>query len=377
MYVIVISIDTIIENREVSKEFISLYEEFKEEFYFIFVSIKPELREIIKLEKKIDKNMVIIGRTDARKVLSEEKMFKIVLGFKDADFILANNIEAIFFKSSWKQREDKAEEYGIEVSYETLRLVLKMILNNNSFYYKLEIDEKTTLLSILDPRTHQIYCKTDEERELINNFNEILKNNKKENLNILKLLFLIMINKLKELDGVKYWSSFPSSKGEPSENMQSIEKEIRYLKKQIGKNKKRGLGDIFIRTTPIDASHKIAREKRIGCERHFNSIILNSQYKNKLEGKKVCILDDYATNGTTSEVCRNLLKNEKLNKLYILTLGKFNAKGRADYLFQDFDIRGDVYSENYEYNLIETKELSGEISKTSDEIKKLYEIISK
>lgn len=376
MYIMVVSIDTVVENGVVSQEFISLYEEFKEQFAFIFVSIKQDLRDIIKAEKKFVKNIYIFNRTDAKNILKENKNFKILLGFKDVDFILANNIDAIFFKNSWKQRESKAEEYGIEVSYETLRLVLKMILNNNNFYYKLEIDEKTTLLSILDPRTHHIYCKTYEERELINNFNEILKNNKKENLNILKLLFLIMINKLKEFEGVKFWSSFPSSKGEPSENMQSIEKEIRSFKKQIGKNKKRGFGDIFIRTIPIDASHKISREERIGCERHFDSIILNSQYKNKLEGKKVCILDDYATNGTTSEVCRNLLKNEKLDKLYILTLGKFNANGRADYLFQDFDIRGDIYSGNYEYNLIETKELFGEISKTSDEIKKLYEIIS-
>lgn len=369
---LIVSIDLILDNGKISEDFLNIHKEFNENIEFIFVSNDIFKRNCLKDLGSIATRKEIRGIiTYLKTSLINEQELILCLGFKDEDYFLAQNNRFIFLTGDWKNATEKAEKYGLKVDYQILGLILKMALNNEKFYYNLKIDDKTELFSIIDPRNY--YAESLEENTMISLFDKILKKNSKKYLDILKFLFLIMISKKSEFKTVDYWTSFPSSKGEPSENIQEIEKEIRILMGQLGKNVSRGMQDLLIRHVGIEKSHHLEFSSRKNCDRHFSSIHLNKQYENKLLNKTICILDDYSTNGTSSEVCRNLLKNLGVEKVYILTLGKFNSEKKMyEYIKQEYELKGDLFNPGYSWKLLSEEGLNGNKINNSNEIKKLY-----
>ena len=367
---IIVSVDLIFNGEEVIPRFLSIYNEFKDKIQFMFVTNNLISRR--KLKRELNANYLFSSH-QIKIYLSyhSSKVYFFSLGYKDLDYDLAKNNKLIFLNGDWRCAEPIAKNYGLQVSFELLPHIIKMIINNEHFYYQLEIDDNTELFSILDPRSKGDI--SAEEKTLLLTFEKILKNNDKKKLEILRMLFLIMVTKNEKLKKVNYWTSYPSSSGVASENIRIIESDIRILTGCVQKDCQYGIPDLFIRHTPIQKSHCMEEKDRISCDRHFQSIHLNPEVKGRLKDKTICILDDYSTKGTTSEVCRNLLKNEGIKKLYILTLGKFNSYYRTDhYKYQEYQMEGDIFTKTYSFTLLTDKNLAGTCTNNSEEMVKLY-----
>lgn len=378
---IIVSVDLILEDGIIDFDFYNLYLEFNKKFVFLFVTRDQWKQNLIK--HILGETTYVFDRVQIRDVvtrLQSTDSYLISLGFKDVDYVLAQNNKFIFLRGDWKnpnfgEKFEKAKTYGILVSCEVLKLVLTMVLNHEKFYYHLNINETTEIFSILDPRNY--YADSFEEKKMISAFENILKRDSEDYRSILRLLFLIMITKEKKFKEVNYCSPYPSSSGKASNNMYIIEKDIRRILGIRGKGVVGGLGDILIRYRSVPKSHHLGDSARIPCDRHFDSIYINSEYQKKLKGKTICIIDDYTTHGTASEVARNLLKNTEVKNIYFLTLGKFSKYGRVDYNYQEYNFIGNIFSPDYRYELVYKQSKYGTYTDNSSAIKALYTLINK
>ena len=77
----------------------------------------------------------------------------VFIGGKNTDFQLAVNTRSLYIVPTWLPLEDKPQKYGVHV--DTVKQLYKFILtlnNQNVWYSKLTVDDKTTCYSLMDAR---------------------------------------------------------------------------------------------------------------------------------------------------------------------------------------------------------------------------------
>ncbi|MGL5718082.1 MAG: phosphoribosyltransferase [Paraclostridium sp.] len=302
------------------------------------------------------KHVILATRAKVKEFVAKKKNeYFVVIGRKDKDFELAVNNKLLFIVPNWLGYvEDKANTYGINVStYNQMKLFIETINNQNTWYSKFKLDEDTYYFSLSDAKS-KVNAKSKEEREIIDIFNRILKKGIVSYYEIYKYHFLSCISNNNELfSDINHWSIFPSSTGRLDNNeMFKFKEQVRYIMKgqPLRKAEYKQYPNLLLRHTPTTKSHFDTYQNRIeiGAARHFGTVCLNPAYKGKLRGSNVCIFDDYLTHGNSFECARNLLKKEGVNKIIFVTLGTF----RYNYQVQNYQFTGDVYSKNYNFNLL-------------------------
>lgn len=154
--------------------------------------------------------------------------------------------------------------------------------------------------------------------------------------------FLPAILHDKDFIEVQDWAIAPSSSTVPNQTMEELKEHVRYMMSG------RKPTAMFVRHTATCKSRFDRREQREDpsyCQKHFQSIRMNGQYKGKLKGRVVCVFDDYLTNGSTFEALRNLLVACQVKKIIFVSIGKFVRRSESLYLQKSFTIDGDVYNE--------------------------------
>lgn len=343
----------------------------------IFTSRDERKLEILKT-KLSEKNYKFIHRDKIIKRLKEKKDFSnyfIVIGNREADMFMASSNKLFYIVPKWcKKFDEKAIRYGIKVStVGKLEKLINIIHNQNSWFYRLDLDEKTTILSLTSANTYGTH--SDEEIKMINGFRNFLKKGNKSYYEVLLYHFLAAISNKAEFRDIKDWGIFPSSSTELNNDMWIFKEKAREL--MNGRKKE----PIFIRHTPTWKSHESKKlgKDRLPCDRHFNTIIVHEKYRNKLRGRTVCIFDDYLDNGTSFEASRNLLLKEGVEKIFFVSLGRFYRFRTTDqYCQQNYLIDGNLYKEGYKYKLLDCNWHEGEFDyKAVDEIENLHDIIFK
>lgn len=308
-------------------------------------------------------NLIYTTRTNVKDLLKKhEKSLFLVVGKKNVDFQMAVNNKLLLITPIWFDLVEKnAMEYGIKVE-NPLQLYnfIQTINNQNTWYSKLTLPDKTTILSLTDARTFEKYTKSKEEREVLEKFNQILKKGSRNYYEMFLYHFISSISNNSALfEDINYWGFFPSSSGDHESN------EMYYFKETVRKMMKGQPlrneyyirnPNLLIRHTPTYKSHDIRdvnKRINIGSDNHFSTIHLNPGYKNKLENKNVCIFDDYLTHGNSFECARNLLRKANVGKIIFVTLGRFVRP----YQYQEYEINGDIYTNNYDYNRINRFEI--------------------
>lgn len=300
---------------------------------------------------------------------NNNKNYFIVIGNRDADLQLAASNKLFYIVPAWCNTYDQLpRKYGIKVrDPKALYKLINIIENQKSWYYRAEIDDKTTVLSLTSANTKGSH--SNEELEMINNFRAYLKEGDSKHQMTLLCHFLAGISNNQEFRDIKDWGIMPSSGTRLNEDMLLMKEKAREL--MNGRKKE----PIFLRHTETWKSHEAWKSKldRIPCDRHFDTIKLNPYYKGKLKNRTVCIFDDYLTNGTTFETARNILIAEKVKKIFFVSLGKF---GR-NYIKQEYELTGDLSKPGYKYNLLDRKDILGKIdSEAIVEIENLHSIIN-
>lgn len=321
-----------------------------------------------------NKNIYFKIRDDVKsliKKLEGKENYFIVIGNREQDLFMAANNKLFFIVPKWcTNYDDRVERYGIKVkSIKSLGKLIDIIINQQSWYYRLDLDDKTTILSLTNANT-KYGTHSVEELELIEGFRSYLKEGNKKYSKILLLHFLASISNNPEFRDINDWGIMPSSGTQLNEDMILFKEKAREL--MNGRRKE----PILIRHTETWKSHKSWKNgrDRLPCDRHFETITINTYYKkgNKLKGRTVCLFDDYLTNGTTFETARNLLLKAGVKKIFFVSLGRFGSY----YHRQDYEITGDVFSNKYTYRKIGTRLEYGHINKMAiSEIETLYDII--
>lgn len=340
-----------------------------------FNGIKESLRNFENLDKgnkvfiiSIDKDRLdevpndfsklIIGRYRLR---SSPELIKIIsdrtgtnyndifiLGAKDSDMILAANAKIILLTADYAKSNNPTERiytggYGIAI-YEPKRLdfFFEHFLNlAEPWYYKLEIDERTTLYGLTNAMTK---LETNPDVKAIC---EKLRAYLKSGLSQFRSPFLIyalvsVYQIFKEVEDINYWGYYPSSTGLENTELKTFKEVLRKSFKSSPKTE-----DILIRHTKSVARKTMSESDRVknGCDSEFDSIIVNPIFKHLIKGKNVCIIDDFTNHGSSSETVRHLLQNAGAKKIIFISLGKF----RTDYKMFDYTLGGNVFSAGYSY----------------------------
>ncbi|WP_317311332.1 phosphoribosyltransferase [Clostridium thermobutyricum] len=315
-------------------------------------------------------------RDDIRKEVKERSDFSryyIVIGNTDQDLYLAAQNKFFFILPMWcKKKEEKADKYGFKITkISGLKLLIDIVENQKSWFYRLEVDDKTTVLALTNANTKN-RNQSKEEIEIVEQFRKVLKEGNKLYYNVLLCHFLASISNNKEFLEIQDWSIFPSSGEELNQDMVAFKERARCL---MGGRKKE---NIFIRHTKTWQSKqaRFLNKNRLPCDRHFDTIIINDRYKGKLKNRVVCVFDDYTTNGTSFEVARNILLKEGAKKIFLIALGKYHKNTENQYNIQNYTLKGPLNKKGYTYKSLNSKWETGKFDyKAVEEIENIYDFL--
>lgn len=299
--------------------------------------------------------------------VGDGKLF-LVIGCHDEDAQVAFNSKILLLCPLWATiTGQKVSQYGIHIQ-DAMKLerFIKTLKNQSAWYFELDIDNNTKILSLMNAQTRTGAYDQD-ERALVESFEHYLKRGDRRNYETLLYHFISGISNNNGFRDIQNWGIYPSSSTNLNIELNDFKERSRTLMFS------RGTEPILLRHRAAARSHSIMnRDIRIPCDRHFDTIHINPHYRGKLRGRNICIFDDYLTNGTSFETARNLLRTQNVNKMLFVSLGKF----RNGYVKQNYRLEGDVFTPGgYTYQLIDRGEVVGNINtNTKTEIENLHDI---
>ena len=301
----------------------------------------------------------------SRKVVKNNKNIMLIGAVNEDIWIAANN-KILLINPTWINVEQNIQKYGFQLkNFNQIIQCIDILGLDNQLLYDFRIDEKTRLIAVSNANK---YYAVKNEAEMIQKYKSTLKFGNDDYKYAVYFHYLTMVLGMEEFHDVDYWMSVPSSSGLNENNIYDIVKRTRYLL-----NNRRS-EELFIRHTPAKKSTFMSKANRLqeGSRRHLETIHLNPKYKGKLKGKKVCVLDDYTTHGSSFESVRNLLIHEEVREIILVAIGTFQQA----YNKEDYKITGNVYEAGANYSLIDTETTYGkENEKSSEIINKIYDII--
>jgi predicted amidophosphoribosyltransferase len=352
--------------------------------------IRKEIFELVELVKEKDIQIVLVTRSQqkyqqivnanlpegdirygkrgqlSKKFVENPKNIMLV-GAVDEDIRIAANNRILLINPLWiAEVEPNIEKYGFQLkNFKQIIQCIDILSLDTELFYDFKIDEITRLIAVSNANK---YYAVEHEVEMIENYKRTLKYGKDDYKYAVYFHYLTMIIGMEDFHDVFYWMSVPSSTGSNTNNIYDIVKRTRYLLKNSRKD------ELFIRHSPARKSTYMDSNDRIrqGAKRHFETIKLNPKYKGKLKGKKVCVIDDYVTYGSSFECMRNLLISEGVTDIILIAIGSF----KKPYYREDYTISGSVYDPGYGYQLVAKNPISIEANeKSSDIINEIHKII--
>ncbi|HAF33277.1 hypothetical protein [Sphingobacterium multivorum] len=248
----------------------------------------------------------------------------IVLGTKIDDVILAANNKLMLIRADYTKFLSPSNRiftsnYGILGIRDAnhLNLVLSKIKEiKNPWYFKLDVDEITTIYSLTNANT---FSRQNDAKRLANAFKSLLKEGELRHFDAFVLYFMISayvnFEEFKEID---YFGVYPSSSGKIDED---LEKFLTKFRESLGKKQ---YGQILIRTKAVAKRHLDRNSNHFQTIKdQVQSIVVNP--KLDLVGRCVCIIDDFTTYGTSCETVRFLLQKVGVRKIIFISMGKFGV----------------------------------------------------
>lgn len=293
----------------------------------------------------------------------QKNNYFVFIGGKNVDFQLAVNTRSLFIVPTWLPLEEKPKRYGIHVDkVKHLVKFIRTMNNQNVWYSKVKIDDITTAYSLVDARYGK-YAKTAKEKEMVSNFQRVLKEH--QSLNYQRILlyhFLAGMTSNMVFDDIEIFGMIPASNCEVNEYVFDFMTQVRLLKgkklpKRYTEDFPPAKTNLLIRHTIKNRNHNGGRGRReridLGAKDEFRTLMVNPDYKKRIkklrkEGRfNVCIFDDYMTHGNSFNAVRNLLEAIGANKIICVSIGIFMSTFQK----RDYIITGDVFGPNYSYEI--------------------------
>lgn len=330
-------------------------------------------------------------RDDAKEYVMKNKNknnYFVFVGNKEVDFRLAVNTQSLLIVPTWIPVEEKAEYYGVCVDTPTQFYKFILTLNNNNTWYsQLQIDEKSTCISLMDARTHA-GSPTLSEKQMLINFQQLLKNGQSRNYYaILMYHFLANMTSTSLFNDIELFGMIPSSNCLVNPDLFRFMEQVRYIKNKRLPQSVYGQPpeeqNLLIRHTPKQQMHggsQIGRSN-IGATLEYASLYINPAFETKIKNLKkehkfnVIIFDDYMNYGNGFNAIRCLLESVGANKIIFVSMGIF----RKQFQRKDYIISGNVYGAGYKYTPKTEQVLTNFVINDSAkmEVDHLYEIFNK
>lgn len=329
-------------------------------------------------------------RDEAREYVKQNRNknnYFVFVGGKEVDFHLAVNTQCLYIVPTWIPIEDKAKYYGVCV--DTPIQFYKFILtlnNNNNWYSQLQIDDKSTCISLMDARTYA-GAPTISEKQMLINFQRLLKQGQSRSYyEILLYHFLANMTNTSLFDDVELFGMIPNSNRFVNSYIFRFMEQVRFIK-----NKR--LPTSLYRQTPEEQNLLIRFAEKpqmhggdidrtnIGAKYEYDTLCINPAFENKIKNLKkqrkfnVVIFDDYMDHGNGFNAVRCLLETIGANKIIFVSMGIF----RTQFQRKDYLIQGNVYGAGYTYSQSTEQILTNfEINKSAKmEVDHLYDIFNK
>lgn len=269
----------------------------------------------------------------------------IIVGAVDEDLHVAASTKSFLLGGAWVKQGGKVVKYGIPTpSPSKMGTVINIIANQSVWYYKSTFNDPvhTKVVALCRANTYGRY-EHPNEKEMAEKFQAVLKNGD-DNQAVKQALMCHLMAAIahdSDFKEVQDWACAPSSSTNLNPVMEELKEHVRHM--MYGRKS----APIFIRHTAVSKSRSdgpSARKERDYCQKHFASIHVNPEYKNKLKGRVVCVFDDYLTHGNTFETLRNLLISCRVKKIIFVAIGKFLTRGESSYKQRSFLINGDIHT---------------------------------
>lgn len=263
--------------------------------------------------------------------------------------------------------DQKVVKYGIDFDcIEDVIRAMNLLDVHYDNFFEFEEDEKFEIVSVLNGNTGG---QPDALRDL---FKTNIKDKYGKSQRILNLIFYYILSETAHneiFNEVKYWGNFPSSSPRNTNESMIFLKEML----RVTHGGSRGDDQLLIRIKETPKKHESKKEIRLEnkCEKDFETIIVNPNFKKKIKDKVVCIIDDYTTNGYSSEAAKHLLLEAGAKKVIFLAVGKYGYQ----YQSTQYNLVGNVFKEGtIKYQLMNEEKITSCTKNTSLELRQLEEL---
>lgn len=157
----------------------------------IFVSHNSNYRnELIDyLQSNLDtkNSTMVICRKSVKELIKENhNQSFIIVGSSDEDLHLAASNKILLINPGWSEKQDeKPQKYAVTLfNPYSLLIAIKLIENQNTWYFQMQVDEKTSILALTSANTLN-YHVGKSEKEVLEGFNDSLKSGDRKWFNTL------------------------------------------------------------------------------------------------------------------------------------------------------------------------------------------------
>ena len=306
----------------------------------------------------------------------------IIVSGKDVDLYMSVHHKVLLIAPGWIPCEDKVKKYGIIIDFPSQIIqLLRVFDNQNTWFSRCQVDDKTILLSLMDAR-YKFYAKTLDEREIMLHFEELLKQGKSRNYyKVLMYHFLAGMTGTDFFDDIELFGMMPSSDCSLNQEVFAFMQQIRYIQGKQLPHRTMKCENLLLRLSPKNQAHNMSGIYRmqLGPTSEFSTLCVNPEFKDKIEKLKrvkkfnVCIFDDYVTYGNSFNAVRNIFNHLGVDKLVFISLGNF----KRNIELWDYKIQGNVFRSGYKYELVSKINKPQEYDeKAKQEVAHLYEIFN-
>ena len=278
----------------------------------------------------------------------------IILGADDEDMLMAVNSKTVLIRCEWvKPLAEKISEYGVPFTDPAaIPLVVSLLEGNEPWYFK-HSGEFMTVYAVTNAGTK--FEPNATMVRLVNALRGCLKHGSKELHKGFVLHFLSSLYTTEIFKEVDIWGYYPSSSSSNDEG--EVMADFCTLARET--YKKRSHGPLFIRHRPSPQRH-VGGGERTDATSQLETIHLNPEYRERLDGKTVAVLDDYLTYGVSFGVAAALLKKAGAVKVVAGAMGKFgNCANTYDIEIND----ADVYAPLTSFKTAEIRFMAGDYTR--------------
>jgi len=266
----------------------------------------------------------------------------IYIGDSDkSDAFCAANARVLYFCAKWA---NPSPQYGIPVAtpIHVKKYIQKYLLKENFWGWKLETQDalgnRVRVLTLLD-------CRSPLRSIAVDTFK--WGKMKHRQFFLSHLITSIYLSGI--YNEVDYWATYP-----PHTIGNSLNPTMRHYIKIASQEFRDKYIDLFVRYRESrDSGASRSLHLPMDFENQIGTVHLNSVFNRKLRNKKILVLDDFITQGFSSECARNLLYKSGARDVICMGIGKYGERYNQITIRNDLDPFNPIDPEEIKFDELE------------------------